>query len=133
VIEPRNKYSRGPSVDNLCLCEGKPTASIDRKAAVPKEQARCSGHHRGLRAGHVSKGVTRELRRATESPCVGTGVGVPTVEVKTPGAERELEPQKRAYCENKRDTKLHEQRKESGKERENRTSPRGALGSLSVS
>ena len=124
-------------VDNrivLTLSRGESRRSL--RTGRQQSQARlgeCVRHHRGLRAGHASKGVTRELRRAKESPCVGTGVGVPTVEVKTPGAERELEPQKRAYCENKRDTKPHEQRKESGKERENRTSPRGALGSLSLS
>ncbi len=36
-----------------------------------------TGHHRGLRAGHVSKGVTRELERAacflTLKPEQGTG------------------------------------------------------------
>ena len=37
------------------------------------------GHHRGLRAGHVFIGVTRELRRANVSPCVKSGIGVPSV------------------------------------------------------
>ena len=115
--------SRGES--RRCLATGR-----------QQSQARygeCAGHHRGLRTGHVSMGVTRELRRANESPCVERGVGVPSVEVKTPGAERKLAPLKRAICESKRDTKPDERRKGSGKERENRTSPRGAIGSLSVS
>ena len=59
------------------------------------------GPHRGLRAGHVSIGVTRELRRANASPCVTSGVGVPSVGVKTPGAERQLAPLKRTICESK--------------------------------
>jgi len=59
------------------------------------------GPHRGLRVGHVSIGVTRELRRANASPCVTSGVGVPSVEVKTPGAGRQLAPPKRAFEDKK--------------------------------
>jgi hypothetical protein len=59
-------------------------------------QGECAGHHRGLRAGHAFKGVTRELGRATWSPWVTSGVGVPTVAVQTPGVERRRPPRTRA-------------------------------------
>ena len=91
------------------------------------------GPHRGLRAGHVFRGVSRELRRANASPCETSGVGVPSGEVKTPGAERPLAPLTPATCENKRDTKQAERHKGSGKDREHRTTPRWAIGSRSVS
>ena len=32
----------------------------------------CEGYHRGLRPGHVFKGVTRELGRAGKLPCEST-------------------------------------------------------------
>src|SRR5207249_5483068 len=39
------------------------------------------------------------------SPCVESGRGVPTVEVKTPGAERRLQPLKRAFWRKQREHK----------------------------
>ncbi len=44
-----------------------------------------------------------------------------------------LVPLRRAVCGSTRDTKPDERRKVSGEERENRTTPRWAIGSLSVS
>ena len=50
--------------------ERKPTRWIERKAAVlSRAMASEIGHHRGLRAGHVRTGVTRELERACSLPC----------------------------------------------------------------
>jgi len=44
-----------------------------RKAEVlgAKRKGERTGHHRGLRAGHVPKGVIRELERAIMSPTQG--------------------------------------------------------------
>ena len=44
--------------------EGKPTEWNGRKAAVLKALWRVDGTPPGLRAGHVYKGITRELGRA---------------------------------------------------------------------
>ena len=47
------------------VARGKPTVCMRWKAAVLHALWRGAGHHRGLRAGHVAIGVTRELGRAT--------------------------------------------------------------------
>jgi hypothetical protein len=51
--------------------------------------------------GQVSRGGTRELRRANASPGVTSGIGVPSVEGKTPGAGRQRAPLKRAVANTK--------------------------------
>ena len=61
-------------------------------------QGECSGHHRGLRAGHVSIGVTRELGRA-KGFLASNQVQECRPEVKTPGVERKRPPLTRAFCE----------------------------------
>src|SRR5215475_15622560 len=110
------------------------TRCTHRKGAGRKLSAYgCARRISTRRAGHVFRGGTRELRRANASPCGTSGVGVPSREVKTPGAERQLAPLTRATCENKRDTKPAERHKGSGKDREHRTTPRWAIGSRSVS
>src|SRR5215470_15968177 len=55
-----------------------------------------TGHHRGLRAGHASTGVTRELGRAKGFLGDKSGVGVPPSVGKTPGVERKRPPFTRA-------------------------------------
>ena len=115
-----------------CRGESRRSPTTGRQQSQPR-YGEWMGSHRGLRAGHVFRGVTRELRRANASPCGTSGVGVPSREVKTPGAERQLAPLTRATCENKRDTKPAERHKGSGKDREHRTTPRWAIGSRSVS
>src|SRR6266849_6098478 len=66
VIEPRNGYSRGqrgyPSSGHRG--ESRRCASAGRQQSWTRH-GKGAGHHRGLRAGHVTIGVTRELGRAT--------------------------------------------------------------------
>ncbi|MGO9611725.1 MAG: hypothetical protein ACLPX5_01645 [Dissulfurispiraceae bacterium] len=38
---------------------GKPTLLMEWKAAVLTVRRQAAGHHRGLRAGHARKGITR--------------------------------------------------------------------------
>ena len=91
VIEPRNGYSRGQ--------RGYPSSGHrgeSRRCARAGRQQSCArygkwaGHHRGLRAGHVYIGVTRELGRATcllvENPDAGDRV------TKSPGVVWALRP-----------------------------------------
>jgi len=86
----------------------------------------CSGYHRGLRAGHVFKGVDRELVR---SECFlvyhqirSTGVG--QLMRRSPGAGKgKLQPDWRA--------KAKEQNKVLGADSEERTNPGRIFGSLS--
>ncbi len=99
-------------VDNrisLRLCRGESRRSLTtgRQQSQPR-YGEWLGHHRGLRAGHASIGVTRELRRANASPCVKSGVGVPSVEVKTPGADEEARASHASLLWSKRDTKPDE-------------------------
>ena len=115
-----------------CRGESRRSPTTGRQQSQPR-YGEWMGSHRGLRAGHVFIGVTRERRRANASPCGTSGLGVPSREVKTPGAERPLAPLTRATWENKRDTKPAERHTGSGKDREHRTTPRRAIGSLSVS
>jgi hypothetical protein len=56
----------------------------------------CPGHHRGLRAGHASRGGTRELGRAHGLLGDTSGLGGPTIAVKTPGVARRRPPRTRA-------------------------------------
>jgi hypothetical protein len=89
-----------------------------------------TGHHRGLRAGHASTGVTRELGRAKGLLGDKSGAGVPPSVGKTPGVERKRPPFTRALGDQGTQSKRRDP-KGSGKERENRTTPRWAIGSLS--
>jgi hypothetical protein len=51
--------------------EGKPTLSVQRKAAVLScVRASEKGHHRGRRTGHVHTGVSRELGRPHGVPAM---------------------------------------------------------------
>jgi hypothetical protein len=90
----------------LCSRESRRSLATGRQQSHPR-YGEWVGPHRGLRAGHASIGVTRELRRANASPCVISGAGVPSIEVKTPGVERPLAPLKRAFG----DTKGHKARR----------------------
>jgi len=91
---------------------------------------KCSGHHRGLRPGHVFKGVTRELGRARKLPCESTR------KMRGTGRSRAL-----AFTgllssvgESLQGTGRHkgkEARKVSGEDSEERTNLRRASGSLS--
>src|SRR5713101_1185270 len=60
-----------------CRGESRRFASAGRQQSWVRE-GECAGHHRGLRAGHVFTGGTRELGRATclldHSPGVGDRV-----------------------------------------------------------
>ena len=49
-----------------------------------------AGYHRGLRPGHVLKGVARELGRAEMSPCTKSGRDATRRRTgKNPGAEQD--------------------------------------------
>src|SRR4029453_2621237 len=103
----------------LCSRESRRSLATGRQQSHPR-YGEWVGPHRGLRAGHVSIGETRELRRAHASPWGTSGAGVPSIEVKTPGAGGQLAPLKRAFGD-KRDTKPDERHKVWGKDREHRT------------
>src|SRR6516165_1986358 len=79
-----------------CSRESRRSLATGRQQSQPR-YGEWVGPHRGLRAGHASIGVTRELRRANASPWVTAGTGVPSREVKTPGAGRPLAPLTRAF------------------------------------
>ena len=70
-IEPRNIYSRGHWIKLIVKATGgKPTECIIWKATVlnANKYGECWGHHRGLRPGHLFKGVVRKLGRAESFP-----------------------------------------------------------------
>jgi hypothetical protein len=83
-----------------CRGESRRSPATGRPQSPPRYGA-WVGPHRGLRAGQVSRGGTRELRRAQASPWVTAGAGVPSVEGKTPGAGRPLAPLQRALWRQK--------------------------------
>src|SRR5215813_15660144 len=63
VMEPRNMYSRGHE-DSLSGIAAKADGVHAPEGSNPVcDSGECTGHHRGLRAGHVFRGVTRELGR----------------------------------------------------------------------
>ena len=65
VIEPRNMYSRGQK-DSLSGIEAKADGLHAPEGNNPVcDTGECAGHHRGLRARHVFRGVARELGRTT--------------------------------------------------------------------
>ena len=78
VMEPRKMESRGQK-ESLSGIEVKADGLQAPEGNNPVcDRGECAGHHRGLRAGHVSTGGTRELGRATclldEIPGVGDRV-----------------------------------------------------------
>ena len=65
MIEPRNVYSRGQEdILQWDRRESRRFASAGRQQSW-MHYGEYRGHHRGLRAGHVFRGGTRELGRAT--------------------------------------------------------------------
>ena len=77
VIEPRKMESRGQQ-DSLSGIEAKADGVQAPEGNHPVyDRGECTGHHRGLRAGHVFRGVTRERGRTTclraSLPAWGTG------------------------------------------------------------
>jgi hypothetical protein len=105
----------------------------NRKAAVPAASWRVGGTPPGSKSGAcIQRGHSGTWESHSVSLCpirrrraVQWG--------KTPGAQRRLAPRRRTVWENTRDTKPDEEHKVSGKDRAHRTTPRGAMGSLSGS
>jgi hypothetical protein len=64
VIELRKMYSCGPWISSGNRTQSRLCASTGRQQSRRRHGKRV-GHHRGLRAGHASKGVIRELGRAS--------------------------------------------------------------------
>lgn len=64
VIEPRKMYSCGPRISSGNRTQSRLCAVTGRQQSCSRQGKR-AGHHRGLRAGHVTKGVVRELGRAS--------------------------------------------------------------------
>ena len=63
MIELRKMYNGGPiSSGNRTQSRQSPCAGRQQSCSRPGKRA---GHHRGLRAGHVFRGVIRELGRAS--------------------------------------------------------------------
>ena len=64
VIEPRKVVSRGQK-ESRSEVEAKADGVQAPEGNNPVcDTGECAGHHRGLRAGHVFRGVTRERGRA---------------------------------------------------------------------
>jgi hypothetical protein len=90
------KYVESWSTGYASRCsEGKPTVCSDRKAAVLDAPRRVGRTPPGSESGACFQRGARELGRATWSPWVTSGVGVPTVTVKTPGVARRRPPRTR--------------------------------------
>jgi len=64
VIELRKMYSCGQWISPRKRTQSRRSAPTGRQQSCPRQGKRL-GHHRGLRAGHVFKGVIRELGRAS--------------------------------------------------------------------
>src|SRR4030095_15448086 len=86
-----------------------------------------TGHHRGLRAGHASPGVTRELGRTQGLLGDKSGAGVPPSVGKTPGVERKRPPFTRALGDQGTQSKKRAP-KGSGKATPGMTTSRGPYG-----
>ncbi len=133
VIEPRNAYCGGQQDIPRSVARGKPTVSKSRKATVLGTLWRVCGTPPGSKSGAC---IHRGSSGTWESQCVSL------CRIRYRSAARmgkdsrraeALVPLRRAVCGSTRDTKPDERRKVSGEERENRTTPRWAIGSLSVS
>ena len=57
-------YNRGQRISLGDWTQSRPCAGLGRQQSCER-QGKQAGHHRGLRAGHVSKRVIRELGRAS--------------------------------------------------------------------
>ncbi len=57
-------YNSGQQISSGNRTQSRPYACTGRQQSCPR-QGKQAGHHRGLRAGHVSKRVIRELGRAS--------------------------------------------------------------------
>ena len=57
-------YNRGQKISSRKRTQSRPYACTGRQQSCER-QGKQAGHHRGLRAGHVSKRVIRELGRAS--------------------------------------------------------------------
>ena len=57
-------YNGGQQISSANRTQSRPYACTGRQQSCPRQGER-AGHHRGLRAGHVSKRVIRELGRAS--------------------------------------------------------------------
>jgi hypothetical protein len=64
VMEPRHLESCGPQDSPQAVARESRRCAVAGRQQFWMRQGECSGHHRGLRAGHASKGVTRERGRA---------------------------------------------------------------------
>ena len=64
VIELRKMYNRGQRISPCKRTQSRRSASAGRQQSCSRQGKR-TGYHRSLRAGHVFKGVTRELGRAS--------------------------------------------------------------------
>ncbi len=76
-IEPRKLFeSCGPERDkqsrDACslLCEPRTVSSCWNAVSAYAYRVRYGGGHRGRRPGHVDKGITRELGRASSASCL---------------------------------------------------------------
>ncbi len=76
---------------------GKPTVCTHRQAAVLGACGRVPRTPPGSESGACMPRGNSETWESQWSPCGESGGGVPTIAGKTPGAERRLQPLKRAF------------------------------------
>ena len=96
VMEPRNMYSCGPQDNPHGVAREKPTVCSGRKAAVLDAPRRVSRTPPGSESGACFQKGDSGTWESQWSPWGISGVGVPTVEVKTPGVARRRPPRTRA-------------------------------------
>ena len=126
------KYVEWWSAGSSCDAGESRRRAVVRKATVLDAPRRVSRTPPGSQTRAWRHGGNLGTWESQESPGVESGGGVPPVGGKTPGVERKLPPLTRP-CAVQRDTKKEAGCKVSGAEREYRTPPRRALGSLSRS
>ena len=63
-MEPRKMYNRGRRISSGNRTQSRRHAALGRQQSCSRQGER-AGHHRGLRAGQVLRGVIRELGRAS--------------------------------------------------------------------
>ncbi len=96
VMEPRNMSSRGPQDHPHGVAREKPTGCRGRKAAVLDAPRRVSRTPPGSESGACLQKGDSGTWESPWSPWGISGVGVPTIEVKTPGVARRRPPRTRA-------------------------------------
>ena len=101
---------------------------LEGRSPVYGRKGECTGHHRGLRTGHVSTGITQELERAS---CF---LSLSCQKIRGTGDKQE--PRRRQVassrdCEPEMEHKGKEAGKVLGSESEKRSDPRRATGSRS--